>query len=373
MSPNRFGVLWLPVLALTAPQGTGAAPPYPPSSVISGVSFDFSTHVRKAPGSDNWPLTWAADDHQYTSWGDGGGFSGTSTACRVSLGFGRLEGAARGFVGHDLWGDPSCADHPAQFGGKTRTVAAIDGALYFWGSPGSDVTGLDYQRLYKSTNNAGSFTNTGVEWTFADHRIGLFAILQFAKDYQGARDAYVYIYAARIQAYLWATQKPGEIYLIRVPKTQIADQSQYQFFKGKDGGGNPLWGAYAERQPVFADPNGVMRSSAIYNSGLGRYLLVTNHTSNNSGNIAIFDAPEPWGPWTTVLYATGWPSGGEVSRNVFFANFSPKWWSGGGRNFVFVFTGKDTNDSFNSVEGVFQLAGNDSIPPNPPFNLRATP
>ena len=30
-----------------------------------------------APGSDIWPLTWAADGHQYTTFGDGGGFGGT--------------------------------------------------------------------------------------------------------------------------------------------------------------------------------------------------------------------------------------------------------------------------------------------------------
>ena len=30
--------------------------------------------VRKAHDSDNWPLTWADDDKQYTAYGDGRGF-----------------------------------------------------------------------------------------------------------------------------------------------------------------------------------------------------------------------------------------------------------------------------------------------------------
>jgi hypothetical protein len=291
----------------------------------------------------------------------------------VSLGIARIEGAARDFAGRDLWGDPACAEHPAQFGGKTRTIIAIDGALYFWGSPGSNVNGLDYQRLYRSTDGAATFGAAGVEWTYDEHRIGLFAFLQFGKAYQGARDSYVYIYATNIKAYSWETQKPGELYLLRVPKIGIGDQSQYEFFKGLDGGGNPQWGTYAERRPVFVDPNGVMRNSAIYNPGLRRYFLVTNHTQNNSGNIGIFDAPEPWGPWTTVMYESGWPRGGEVERNVFFANFSPKWWSTDGQRFVFVFTGKSTNDSFNSVEGAFQLAGGDTTAPDPPRNLRVLP
>jgi len=371
---SATNLFWALILCLAAPAGAPAqSAPYPPSPVISSLTFDFSTHVRKAAGSDNWPLTWAADDHQYTSWGDGGGFSGDSSTCRVSLGFGRLEGLARGFVGHDIWGDTACADYPAQFGGKTRTVLAVDGALYFWGSPGSNVNGLDYQRLYKSTNSAASFTSAGVEWTYADHRLGLFAFLQFGKDCQGARDSYVYVYATNVKAYSWDIQKPGEIFLLRAPRAQIQSQSQYQFFKGRDAGGNPLWGSFAERKPVFVDPNGVMRNSAIYNPGLQRYFLVTNHTQINSGNVAIFDAPEPWGPWTTVMYETGWPRGGEVERNTFFANFSPKWWSNGGKNFVFVFTGKVTNDSFNSVEGAFQMAPGGGGSPAAPRNFRIQP
>ena len=49
-------------------------PPYPPSQVISSISFDWSTHARRAPGSDNFPITWADDNNQYTAWGDGWGF-----------------------------------------------------------------------------------------------------------------------------------------------------------------------------------------------------------------------------------------------------------------------------------------------------------
>jgi hypothetical protein len=347
--------------------------PYPPSPVISSASFDFSSHVRRAPGSDNWPLTWADDDHQYASWGDGGGFSGTDSACRVSLGIGRIEGPATGFSGRDIWGHPDCADHPAQFGGKTRTTLSIGSNLYFWGSPSSGLSGLDYQRLYKSTDHGATWTNTGVEWTYTTHRIGFFAFLQFGKAYQGARDGYVYAYASNLQSYAFATQKPGQIFLLRVPVAGLESQSQYQFFRGFDANGNPLWGSHAERRPVFEDPNGVMMNSAAYNAGLGRYFLVTNHTQFGGGNIGIFDAPEPWGPWTTVMYESGWPQGGQVERTVFFANFAPKWWSDGGRSFVLVFTGTNGNDSFNSVEGALQLRTADALLPSSIRDLRPTP
>ena len=83
---------------------------YPASPVISGVSFDWSTHQRLAPGSDNWPITWADDDQQYTSWGDGGGFGGTNDDSRVSLGFGRVDGEKDSYQGANLWGGKDAAD-----------------------------------------------------------------------------------------------------------------------------------------------------------------------------------------------------------------------------------------------------------------------
>jgi len=56
-----------------------AEAPYPPSPVIKGVTFDFSSRDRRAPGSDNWAITWADDDHTYAAWGDGAAASAAQT------------------------------------------------------------------------------------------------------------------------------------------------------------------------------------------------------------------------------------------------------------------------------------------------------
>lgn len=61
------------VLVLQATKAAVAASPYPDSSAITGISFNWATHQEMAPGSDNWPVTWADNNHQYSSWGDGGG------------------------------------------------------------------------------------------------------------------------------------------------------------------------------------------------------------------------------------------------------------------------------------------------------------
>jgi hypothetical protein len=83
-----------------------------------------------------------------------------------------------------------------------------------------------------------------------------------------------------------------------------------------------------------------------YNPGLKRYLLTTM-TIDRHGRLAIYDAPEPWGPWTTVLFEQDRERWG---NKVVVFNFVNKWLSADGRRFVLVFT-KD--DHWASLEGEF--------------------
>jgi hypothetical protein len=336
--------------------------PYPPSTHILDVTFDWETHQRFAPGSDNWPVTWADDDHQYTSWGDGDGFINSPGFGRVSLGFARIEGSRQEFRGVNLWGGNGRGLLGARFGGKSYGILSIDGTLYMWRcGAASDASAYDFQQLYSSADHGQAWDFTGVEFdagTFPGEDRGFFcpAYLQFGRDYAGARDEYVYVYAPEIQTEEWEVHKPGQISLLRVPKGSIADMAAYEYFAGLNPNGEPAWTAdLIGRKPVFEDEtNGVMRTSVTFNSGLNRYLLITEHTQRSGGNIGIYDAPEPWGPWTTVLFQNsfGLPI---IKPNSFYWNFSNKWQSEDGRDFVLVFTGKNENDSLNLVEGRFIL------------------
>jgi hypothetical protein len=69
----------------------------------------------------------------------------------------------------------------------------------------------------------------------------------------------------------------------------------------------------------------------------------------------VFEAPTPWGPWSTVAYLNGLASPPDVPATCFFWNFSNKWLSADGKDFVMVFTGVDENDSWNTVRGSFVL------------------
>jgi hypothetical protein len=328
--------------------------PYPASREIVGITFDWDTHDRRAPGSDNWPITWAADGHQYTSWGDGGGFGGDNSDGRVSLGVARVEGDATSYTGHNVWGGKD-AENVATFDGKSYGIISVDGTLYMWRSPGSGPTGYTRATVYRSGDQGMSWTPADWDFLQSDGLINP-TFLQYGRDYAGARDSFVYMYANELKDPSdLKVQLPGEIALLRVPQNAIMDRSQYEFFAGLDSLGAPTWTTdLTRRRPVFQNHTGGVgwNSSASYNPGVGRYFLITEHTATSAGNIGIFDAPEPWGPWTTVLYQSGF-GGPAIQASTFFWNFSNKWSSVGGRDFVLVFTGVGRNDSWNSVRGSF--------------------
>ena len=352
-------LIWLAV----APAALPAEPPYPASTVIRSAVFDWATHSRSAPGSDNWQLTWADDGHLYGAWGDGGGFGGTNSGGRVSLGVACVEGDWNGYKGVNVWGGKN-ALHPATFEGKSWGMICVKSVLYMWVLPGSELRSLQSEsRLWRSRDHAATWEPAS--WKIGgDESLTIPTICQFGKDYSGARDGYVYHYFIhRRDGANDTIQRPGTVYLARSPKDKLMDRAAYEFFAGLRKG-RPDWTRQAAaKRPVFEDGNGVgWVLSVTYNAGLKRYLLMTDHTVSNRGNLGIFDAPEPWGPWTTALYldkAAGANFGsGHVEPNTFFWNMPPKWQGPNGREFTLVFTGSGrgwNNDSFNLIRGRFEL------------------
>jgi Domain of unknown function (DUF4185) len=324
-------------------------PPYPPSHVIKSITWDFDHLIRKAPGSDLWPITWAADNNLYTSWGDGGGFGGTDWDGRVSLGFARIEGPPENFVGHNIWGGKN-PDKPATFGGKVGAMLSVNGTLYARGGVWPGATGVHTNensheaRLLWSSDLGKTWHYTN--WTFADSDNPIFfpyGFLQFGKDYAGARDGFVYVYGALA----WWIKKPSsDTYLVRVPKDQIRNRAAHEFFKGFDANGNPLWTSdINQRKPVFTDPNGSHITNVVYNPAIRRYIATGGR--GQVGQLGIFDAPEPWGPWTTVAYYDDW--GGFGTGESLGYSFPTKWISADGKTMWMVFS---RLDSFNLIKAI---------------------
>jgi hypothetical protein len=153
-------------------------------------------------------------------------------------------------------------------------------------------------------------------------------------------------------------QRPGRIVLLRVPATAIADRGAYEFYTGLDRTGQPTWSASAARKvPVYEDPDGVGPfPQMIYVPGLDRLVYTNQHGDGSSAAtrslLTMADAPQPWGPWNVFHQARFFP---QIEHTVFQWNFAPKWFRSGGREFTIIFSGTNSNDSWNTVDGRFSV------------------
>jgi hypothetical protein len=346
--------------------------PYPQSQVITGIAWDFSTvtTLREAVGSDLWPLTWAADGNLYGAWGDGGGFQGSDEVGRVSLGWARISGFPMAgnppaIVGQNVWGfAPDYAEFAATFGGKLWTDISVDGVLYACGGLWTSANASNPVHHFDS----GPLTtliwssDLGKTWQIApwsNYMLGTF--LQFGRDYGGALDSYVYMYYHR-------APDSKHVYLRRVIKSQLtADPGQvgvYQYLKGVDGKGNPLGWSTLEVNAgaIFYDPNGT-DEEVVYDAPIGRFILTSGHNPGgkdatmSAGQVGVFEAPHPWGPWATVGYYDDWGNLGPGSFGDYLGLHLPtKWMSADGQTLWAVFSSVRKYDAFHVVKATLTVS-----------------
>lgn len=311
-------------------------PPYPKSDVIKGVLFSpASSIVRKAHGSDNWPLTWGDNGNLYTAYGDGNGFE-PKTQKKLSLGLARITGGPDNFHGINIRSATGEQTGQGEKGKKASGMLMVNGVLYML------VRNVDHAGNYSQLAWSGDHGKTWTysKWQFTES-FGCPTFLNFGKNYQGARDQYVYIYS---QDEKNAYKTADRMVLARVPKDRIKQRKAYEFFKRTDPAGHPVWTKdIAERGGVFIHPAGCYRNGITYNAGLKRYLWcqILEPSSDPrgtrfQGGFGIYEAPEPWGPWRTVYYTRDWDVGpGETS------SFPTKWISQDGKTGYLVFSGDD--------------------------------
>jgi hypothetical protein len=293
-------------------------------------------------------MTWASDNNQYTSWGDGGGFGGTNSLGRVSLGVARIEGSPEAYHGINVWGGKD-GETRAKFGGKSYGILAVKDVLYLWVSPGSGTENNTETRLAWSTDYGRHWERT--EWAFnASDRIMVPTFCQFGPGYTKTRDDFVYIYSTRLLDAGKTIQRPGQVDLLRAPRGKLLERGAYETFAGNDSEGRPQWSSdLRDRAAIFQDASGTHRLSVSYHPRLRRYLMCIEHGRPYAGCLGIFDSPEPWGPWTTVEYGENWGGFG----STFFWCFPTKWFGDTGSDFTMVFTGTEENDAWNTVRGRF--------------------
>ncbi len=305
-----------------------AREPYPLSPVIQKIEWaSLSSVVRKARGSDNWPLTWGDDGHLYTAYGDGWGFD-PRVPEKLSLGFARIEDHPENFTGINIRAPTLEQKGDGRSGKKASGILMVKGILYLW------VRNAGNSQLAWSRDHGKTWTWS--PWKF-ETSFGCPTFLNFGKNYGGARDGYIYIYSHDSDS---AYEPAGRMVLARVPAGKITLREAYEFFQSTDSAGNPSWGRDIRRRgPVFEHPDRCYRSGITYHPALKRYLwcqVIPGEDTRFQGGFGIYDAPEPWGPWTTAYFTERWDTGpGET------CSIPSKWMATDGRVIHLVFSGED--------------------------------
>ncbi len=318
-------------------------PRYPPSPVITGIDWaPAATIIRKARGGDNWPMTWADDDNLYTAYGDGKGFE-PQFDVKLSMGLCRLSGTADAYTATNIRSPSLETSGDGKNGKKASGLLMVDGTLYL---------------LARNAGNSqlAWSTDRGATWTWSDWKFtesfGCPTFLNFGRNYARARDEFIYVYSQDSNS---AYEPADQMVLARVPKTQIQQRTGYEFFAGTEKSNHPTWTKnIANRAAVFAHAANCYRSGISYNSALNRYLwcqIIPGNDTRFEGGFAIYDAPEPWGPWTTAYFTKRWDVGPGESSSI-----PTKWISEDGRTIHLAFSG---DDHFSVRRGQLQLVNNE--------------
>ncbi len=314
-------------------QSSAASPaPYPRSPVIRSIQWaPPSTIVRKASGSDNWPLTWGDDDALYTAYGDGWGFE-PRVEEKLSMGFAKISGGPTDFLGVNIRSSTGETRGQGAAGKKASGMLMADGTLYLW------ARNADNSQLAWSTDRARTWTWSDWRWQTS---FGCPTFVNIGRNYTGARDRYVYTISPDSDS---AYEPADRLVLARVPQDRIRDRGAYEFFQASNATGEPAWTeALEQRGAVFEYTGHCYRCGLTFDAGLNRYLLcmVLPHSDHPQGprfqgGFGIYDAPEPWGPWTTVFYTEDWDVGPGETCSV-----PANWMSADGRTVYLVSSGND--------------------------------
>ena len=270
--------------------------------LIRNIAWHWETYKTAAPGSDLWPMTWGPDDHLYTAWGDGGGFGGTDSEGRVSLGFARIEGSPTNFRGMNINGGKS-PQHVASFPikGKTAGLAFVDGVLY---------ASINLQ------DGPWPHVNHLLAWSTDRGRhgprlIGSFprALVVFSPPGSCSSARTTPAFPPRwldMSTYLGPKRKPSERAAIRstwrgCPGYRFASATPISIFRDWMRPATPP-GPPSSLSPSRSSPMAMATASGmVFNSALKRYFLTSYH--DGPGQLGLFDAQipgDPGQPWPTT-------------------------------------------------------------------------
>jgi hypothetical protein len=131
-----------------------------------------------------------------------------------------------------------------------------------------------------------------------------------------ARDDFVYAYSHDDPR---ADTPADRFVLLRGSKQKLTERRSWEFLSHIASSREAVWTKdIRQRGHVFENPDACLRSAMTYCAPLKRYLWwqqLPRPTGKGwgdnrySGGFGMYDAQEPWGPWTTAFFTDQWDVG----------------------------------------------------------------
>ena len=283
----------------------------PQSPAIASIEVEGSPILPFPSDGDLWVTTWADDDNLYASWGDGFGVAVHQN--RTDCGIAKFTGTLPDISAEEVcWKAPTAEP---DVNDKPSSLLYFDNRLYGqFHSPLGDAR-IGY--LAHSDDYGQSWTRVGFfedgtaksdlrsPWTrdnASPFRCLFF--INMGQSYEWNTDGFAYGLGIGM-AWSWR----GGVFLTRVSLEDFLDYSAYEYFVGLDDIG-PRWSENPSEARALPGVHTMAKGSALFHPGTGRYLFFTGK--------ALYDAPEPWGPWT---FAGAW--GGALSPEEWRGGYMP--------------------------------------------------
>ncbi|MFC4312985.1 hypothetical protein ACFPN2_28135 [Steroidobacter flavus] len=358
-----------------------------PGSRIKSVIRREETILRLGGNGDNYHMSWAKDDRQYTSVCDGAGWNDNSMPFNSRMWM--ISGEPSDARFENVAGYPyltGLATEPSSPRYYAFGTLAIDEHIYqFLSTNSGPREGIPTNewfsgiKLIYSPDQGRTWCNsdgsTPVVWepwgqrsrdnmTFFGESQGAFSVisvLQMGKNYESNRDGYVYLYAQNGNV----DGTANELVLVRTPKLKVLDRREYEFFEGLQANGEARWTKdILARRVVHTFPRGWVGShphswipSVVYNETLGVFLMASwgarwgrgqqanGEFSPHPSYLGFWTAPHPWGPFEQVHEEVSWAPGGDLNARAYEPQIAPKWIAPDGKSFWLVWTDFQSTNS----------------------------
>ena len=286
----------------------------PKSNLIKGLVWegDRIPYPEKEILGDTYPVTWAHDDHIYTSSGDpewGGKMWGLDAE--------RFEG---GPLDYKIVRTSPMLDFDGGggYGPKPTGMICVNGVVYLAVQnlrnlqiPPHGVNsqhGSDAGILYTTTGGfywAPAFQNIKAPM-FPGHKFGGPSFINFGKNNANARDECVYA----VSSDQW--DNGSNMRLGRVAADTIMDAIKWEWVCAWKADGQPVFGGKLEEAiPILSVHKSIGVPEMVYAKGINRYLLFTwrlrrDFTPGEGTDLMVMESPEPWGPFSLVHIEHEW-------------------------------------------------------------------